>query len=302
MENLLPHDLTEATKLALKDLGDNPDQSRADIFYTRDFWDDDWDDSDMEAAYELASKKSKDTSLILAEIFGHEAQLIRRKDSGFEWFKAENGHYWETEFGHIILFWEHEDKELPCVVQLYRYMSPEYHEMKISFDENAHIDHLYYGTSDEEKIMMLESESTTDSDWIWLYEYCRSFPRKKVIEAARKNLDRLKEIPSYYTREMMDALLDESLEEVKQWGDACHHGTDEDLERLESMNESELIAYLDSNETDNLWFRAGAILKVYEYPSEAMIAAVKRNWHKPYDRKQVPELDVLIAVARNEDW
>ncbi|HIK13944.1 MAG TPA: hypothetical protein IGS53_01365 [Leptolyngbyaceae cyanobacterium M33_DOE_097] len=88
---------------------------------TRDFWDS-YDENDFLDAYKEADKYYRESIIYVTEILGCNGAVIKRSENNFpSWLPVDEACFWYLDARTFVLYWEHEDKELPVVVWLYAF-------------------------------------------------------------------------------------------------------------------------------------------------------------------------------------
>lgn len=269
------------------------------IFRTRDFWNS-RTDLELEEAFNELGKKHKIAEEWLTKHFGYKGKTVTTSETGFEWMKVQNAIVWEKQDTKVLLYAFKADKEFPYELQLYKYSS-----IRNPW-ENEHVKRLrklsIRKLPTDQKVKLLNSPQLSKDDYVSLIEYTREFPKKALIESILNRVDDFSDYPSkYLTKEKIVEMMNEKLTLViKDKEDDVLEPPPHDEElALLTMNEQELIQFLDSNDVHPK-LRSLAFLRVLDFPSEEMIDAVRRNSHKPHYESKFFKLEVLLKMARDE--
>jgi hypothetical protein len=263
------------------------------LHVTRDFWDS-YDENDFLNAYQEAEQYYRESITYVSEILDCNETIVKRSENNFpSWLHVNEACFWYLDERTFVLYWEHEDKELPVIVWLYAFDPNSSSHRLLDYEvENQFSSSIYYD-SEENKIRMLDADDTsTEVRNIILYCF-RSFPSKGIAEALIRNRD--KDYGSFTPEEVHVEILKQQ-EKIDKLGDA-YPLTPNEFRYFEGLDEVGIITLLNSPETSPA-LRTRAALRVWEQPSPAKIEALEQSKDRTFDRHVIEDIGSFISGAK----
>jgi hypothetical protein len=291
MSENLKEKVQQSVKALLTDLS----VDSFELYTACSFWDSDiYDEDELLNTYQEAEQYYRESITHVSETLSCSGIIIKRSESNFpSWLHVNEACFWNLDERTFVLYWEHEDKELPVIVWLYAFDPNLSSHRLLDYEiENRFSSSVYYD-SEENKIRMLDADDTSTKVREIVFHYFHAFPSKGIAEALIRNKD--KDFGSI-TSERIHAEVLQQEEKINEFGDA-YLLTPNEFRYIESLDEAGIVALLVSEETSPS-LRTRAALKVLQMPSPEMIAALEKSSDKTFDRHVIRNIASFILRAK----
>lgn len=259
------------------------------IYTTRSFWNYGSEDDFLEA-YKEAAQYYREAIDQLTKILGCDGVALKRNENGFpNWLSSDEACFWYLKERTFVLYWLHEDKELPVIVWLYAFDPKQASHRKLDQKNESLFSYRIYYESEENKVRMLNGNDTTAKVREIILQCFLAFPSRRIAEALIRNRD--KDYGNFTARDIYEAVLRQS-QKLDEFGDAYPLST-EDFELVEGSDEAGIVTLLTSSETRPA-VRTRAALKVWYQPSERTVQALEQSKNQIFDRHVIPNIESLI--------
>lgn len=285
--------LREKVRLSVKALLTNLSVDSFELHVTRDFWDS-YDENDFLNAYQEAEQYYRESITYVSEILDCDGTIVKRNENDFpSWLHVSEAYFWHLDERTFVLYWEHEDRELPVVVWLYAFDPNSSSHRLLDYELESQFSSRIYYDSEENKIKMLDADDTSPRVRQFIFHFFRAFPSRGIAEALMRNIDK-----DYgnVTSEKVYAEVIQQEEKINKFGDA-YLLTPDEFRYIESLDEAGIIELLVSQQTSpSLWTRAA--LKVAQRPSPELIAALEKSSDRNFDRHVIKDIERFILEAK----
>ncbi|MBD1995109.1 hypothetical protein H6F88_00715 [Oculatella sp. FACHB-28] len=263
------------------------------LHVTRDFWDS-YDENDFLSAYQEVEQYYRESITYVSEILGCNGTIVKCSENNFpNWLHVNEACFWYLDGRTFVLYWKHEDKELPVIVWLYAFdPNSSSHRLLDCEVENQFSCGIYYD-SEENRIRMLDADDTSTEVRNIIFNCFCAFPSKGIAEALIRNRD--KDYGSFTSEEVYVKILQKQ-KKINKLGDA-YPLTPNEFKYFEGLDEVGIITLLNSPETSPA-LRTRAALKVWQQPSLAKVKALEQGKDRTFDRHVIEDIGSFISEAK----